>query len=183
MKRKLLTIAAVVAVMTLINFKANSQVVTSGPTGTVVLDITLTDAFAIVFTGDQSVHFTYPNASDYGASKSVPKNAHFKVISTKPYNVSVGASAFTSSTASSVPALDIVEVSVASALPVLASPGFTSATQVPLSIAGAPLIAAATPSIGTTFNILYTIPNATTLLNKITGTVFSTNVLYTVTTP
>jgi len=179
MKRNLLITAAVLVVMTLINFKAGAQT----HTGNVALDITLTDAFEIVFTGDQGVHFTYPNAVDYSASKSVSKPAHFKVISTKPYSVTVGATAFTSSNASTPPALSIVEVSVAAALPVLASPGFTVATQVPLSTGGAPLIAAASPSTGTVFDILYTIPNASTLLNKPNNTVFTTSVLYTVTTP
>lgn len=167
------------ASLTFVNSKANAQV----HSGNVALDITLTDAFAIVFTGDQSVHFTYATSSDYAGSKTVPKANHFQVISTKAYSVSVGATAFTSSNASTAPAIGIVNVSVASAAPVLASPGFTVGTQVPLTTGGSSLIAAASPTIGTNFSINYTIPDATTLLNKISGTVFTTSVLYTVTTP
>lgn len=179
MKRNFLIMAFIITSLTFINSKANAQV----HTGNVSLDITLTDAFAIVFTGDQNVHFVYSTSDDFAGPKTIEKPSHFKVISTKPYSVSVGATAFTSSNASAAPSVGMVNVSVASASPVLTSTGFTAGNQVQLSTAGSSLIASASPTIGTNFSINYTIPDATPIINKISGTVFTTGILYTVTTP
>lgn len=137
----------------------------------------LADAFSIVLGPTPEVTFTYATAADYASSKTIAKANHFTVISNKPYSVAVKANSTFNTISSTTPALSAVQIAVD---PSTASGAtYNNAT---LSTANQVIAAAATPTIGTAYNINYSIPSAAPLLTLSTGT-YTTNVVYTVTQP
>lgn len=176
MKKILLIIAAVLAVVTLFNLKANAQTVT----GNAPLSIVLSDAFSITLGASPNVDFNYTQASDYAAVKTVPKANHFTVISNKAYSVAVKATAeFNTIVGNATPvSLGVVQVSIDPSTP---TTGATYGTP-SLTTTNQALVTTANPTIGTAFNVIYTIPTAAPLIGKMAGT-YATNVVYTVTQP
>lgn len=174
MKRNLFIFAAFLASFVLLNQKASAQDVR---TAVVPVTITLTDAFSITLGATPAVLFEYKLASDYAAAKTVRKDNHFTVTSTKAYNVAVTASTF-----SPALGLDIVKVGIDPATVAPAGTTYASgATSVPLS--GGTLITAGAATTATTFNVIYSIPDASTLIGKATNSPYTTNVTYTITQP
>ena len=177
MKKILFIIAALLAIVTLFNLKASAQTVT----GDAPLSIVLSDAFSITLGASPDVVFTYSQASDYAAiNKTVPKANHFTVISNKAYSVAVKATAeFNTIVGNATPvSLGVVQVSIDPSTP---ATGATYSTPA-LTTTNQALVAAASPTIGTAFNVVYTIPTAAPLIGKMAGT-YLTNVVYTVTQP
>jgi len=176
MKKTLLIIAALLAAFTLFNMKANAQTVT----GNVPLSIVLSDAFSITLGPNPGVVFTYASAADYVASQTVTKASHFSVISNKPYSINVKATAeFNTFAANTTPvSLGIVQISVD---PSTAATGATY-SNANLTTTSQIIAAAAAPTIGTAYNIDYTIANGAGLINKAAGT-YATNIVYTITQP
>lgn len=171
MKRNLFLFAALLAACTLFNLEANAQ---DNRTISVPVTITLTDAFSITLNNAPgAVAFAYGNAASYAASQSVTKTNHFTIISNKAYNVGVTASAFTPALG-----LDIVQVNID---PATTPPAGTTYSTVPLT--GGTLITAGPATTGTSYNVIYSIPNAATLVGKQTTTPYTTNVTYTITQP
>lgn len=173
MKNKLLSIAALIAVFSLFNLKANAQSVS----GNINLSLILSDAFSIVLGPTPDVTFTYATAADYAAAKSVTKASQFTVISNKPYSVAVKANAVFNTISTTTPPLNAVHVNV--------DPSTTTGatyTNVALSLTNQTIAAAATPTIGTAYTIDYTIPTAALLLAMTAGT-YTTTMVYTVTQP
>ncbi len=176
MKKILLIIAALLAIITLFNLKASAQTVT----GNVPLSIVLSDAFSITLGPTPDVVFTYSTAADYAGSKTVAKTNHFTVVSNKPYSVTVKATAeFNTIVGNATPvSLSVVQVSIDPSTP---TTGATYATPA-LTTASQSIITTASPTVGTAFNVNYTIPTAATLIGKADGT-YATNVVYTITQP
>jgi hypothetical protein len=173
MKKKSLTITALLAALTFFNIKANAQAV-SGP---IAVNIILSDAFSIVLGPTPDVTFTYGDAPAYAASKTVAKTNHFTIISNKPYSVAVKANSVFNTISTTTPPLSAVQISVdASTIT-----GATYTTAI-LSTTNQTIAAAASPTIGTAYNINYAIPTAAPLLAMSAGT-YTTNVVYTVTQP
>lgn len=170
MKRNLFIFAAFLATLSLSGLKASAQDVR---TANVPLTITLSDAFSITLGPTPAVAFNYGTAASYAAVQSVPKNSHFTVISNKPYSVAVSASAFTPTLG-----LDIVKVAID---PATVAP--TGTTYNTVALTGGTLIAAGPATVGTAYNVIYSIPDASTLIGKQTATPYATNVTYTITQP
>jgi len=181
MKKNLLLVTAVLAVLTLINFKANAQDVATTPN--VPVRIALSDVFAINLLNSSEVLFTYDDAADYNSSKTVNVADQFSITSTKAYSISVRAEAQWTD----VPAntedikLSILRVSVTgTTLPTAAA---TFAAAAPLSdTEQTPLVLATdgVPALGTLYSTRYTIPSGLSLLNKAAGD-YTTNLTYTIT--
>jgi len=176
MKKILLIIAALLAIITLFNLKANAQTVT----GNVPLSIVVSDAFSITLGATPSVVFTYSTAADYAGSKTVAKVGHFTVVSNQSYSVTVKATAeFNVIAGNATPvSLSLVQISIDPSTP---TTGATYATPA-LTTSSQALITSASPTIGTAYNVDYTIPTAAGLIGKADGT-YATNVIYTITQP
>lgn len=173
MKKNLLTIVALLASLTFFNTKANAQAVS----GTVAVNLILSDAFSIVLGPTPDVTFTYATAADYAASKTVAKTNHFTVISNKPYSVAVKANSVFNTISTTTPPLSAVHIGVDAST--ITGATYTTAT---LSTTNQTIASAASPTIGTAYNINYSIPTAAPLLAMSAGT-YTTNVVYTVTQP
>jgi hypothetical protein len=181
MKRNLLTIAAVLAVLTLINFKASAQQ-TPQSTTPLPLRIILSDVISITLLNSDAVVFTYDEASDYATFQNVPVTEQFEVVSTKAYSVYVKAeSEFTVNASNAVPIpLTVVKVKVTS--PTTGATIPTNPTSLGVVATDQLIASAAIPTISTKYSLNYSIPDATPLLNKVPGT-YSTTLIYTVTQP
>lgn len=152
--------------------QAKAQVTaTSQP---VTVNINLTDAISITLGATPTVNFTYTTAADYTASKTVEKAGHFTVVSNKPYNLTVAATA--AFTPAGGPALDIVTVNVPSA----SANGGTPEANVPLSTTPAALVSGSTATTGASYTVDYTITDPSSLLN-LGASAYSTTVTYTAT--
>lgn len=173
MKKNLLVIAVLLAVLTIFNQKANAQAVS----GNINLNLILSDAYSIVLGPTPDVTFTYATAADYASVKSVTKASQFTVISNKPYSVAVKANAVFNTISTTTPPLSAVHVNVDPST-------ITGATytNVALSLTNQTIASAATPTIGTAYTIDYTIPTAAPLLAMTAGT-YTTTMVYTVTQP
>jgi len=173
MKKKLLITAALLAIFTLFNLKANAQAVSSN----INLTLILSDAYSIVLGPTPDVTFTYATAADYAAAKTQTKTGQFTVISNKPYSVAVKANAAFNTISTTTPPLSAVHVNV--------DPSTVTGaayTNVALSIANQTIASAASATIGTAYNIVYSIPTAAPLLAMSAGT-YTTTMVYTVTQP
>jgi len=173
MKKKLLNIAALIALFTSFNLKANAQAVSSN----INLTLILSDAYSIVLGPTPDVTFTYATAADYAAAKTQTKTGQFTVISNKPYSVAVKANAAFNTISTTTPPLSAVHVNV--------DPSTVTGaayTNVALSLANQTIASAASPTIGTAYNIVYSIPTAAPLLAMSAGT-YTTTMVYTVTQP
>lgn len=183
MKKKLLLVTAVFAVLTLINFKTNAQTVKT--TGLIPVKITLGDIFAIDLLNNQEILFQYATVADYNNPQQVLVPDQFAIMSTKTYSVSVKAEAkFSTKVGNALPVpLSILQVSVSgttlpTAAATFAAPTALSDTEnTPLVIA-----TAGKPALGTLYSIRYNIPSALPLLDKVAGD-YTTNITYTVTNP
>lgn len=173
MKKNLLIIVALLASLTFVNTKANAQAVS----GTVAVNLILSDAFSIVLGPTPDVTFTYATAADYAASKTVAKTNHFTVISNKPYSVAVKANTVFNTISTTTPPLSAVHIAVDAST--ITGATYTTAT---LSTTNQTIASAASPTIGTAYNINYSIPTAAPLLAMSAGT-YTTNIVYTVTQP
>lgn len=173
MTKKLLTIGALLATMAFFNTKANAQAVS----GTVAVTINLSDAFSIVLGPTPDVTFDYVTAADYASSKTVAKTNHFTVISNKPYSVAVKANTVFNTISTTTPPLSAVKISVDPST--ITGANYVTAT---LSTTNQSIASAASPTIGTAYNINYAIPTAAPLLAMSAGA-YTTNVVYTVTQP
>ncbi|MDR6733690.1 MULTISPECIES: hypothetical protein [unclassified Sphingobacterium] len=152
--------------------QAKAQVTaTSQP---VTVNINLTDAISITLGATPTVNFTYTTAADYTASKTIEKAGHFTVVSNKPYNLTVAATA--AFTPAGGPALDIVTVNVPSA----SANGGTPEANVPLSTTPAALVNGSTATTGASYTVDYTIADPASLLN-LGASAYSTTVTYTAT--
>ncbi|MGE8428830.1 MAG: hypothetical protein ACN6O7_13175 [Sphingobacterium sp.] len=152
--------------------QAKAQVTaTSQP---VTVNINLTDAISITLGASPTVNFAYTSAADYTASKTVEKVGHFTVVSNKPYNLTVAATA--AFTPAGGPALNIVTVTV----PAASANGGTPVANVPLSTTAASLVTNSTASTGASYTVDYTIANPASLLN-LGASAYSTTVTYTAT--
>ncbi|WP_158798451.1 hypothetical protein [Pedobacter sp. L105] len=173
MKKKLLSIAALIAIFTISNFKANAQAVSSN----INLTLILADAYSIVLGPTPDVSFTYSTAADYASAKTQTKTGQFTVISNKPYSVAVKANAAFNTISTTTPPLSAVHVNV--------DPSTVTGaayTNVALSLANQTIASAASPTISTAYNIVYSIPTAAPLLAMSAGT-YTTTMVYTVTQP
>lgn len=120
--------------------------------------------------------FNYPTAASYTVPQTVPKLGHFTVISNQAYDVTVAGTAPFSNANSATPIpLNVVTVSVD---PGTANGG--AVTPVILSAAAQPVVSGATPTGGATYNVSYSIPDATPLLGR-SPLIYSTTVVYTAT--
>jgi len=180
MKRNLLIVVAVLAILTLANVKANAQV-TTGP---VPVKIILTDVLAITLNNNNEVLFNYAGVVDYQTPKTVSVANQLSVISTKAYSVKVTANAlFTVITGNATPVpLSVVHVAATATNPaslatLAGSVALSDAINTPVTIASAGV-----PSLKTDFSIAYSIPDVTPLIGKMPGT-YSTNLIYSVTQP
>lgn len=173
MTKKLFTIGALLAAITFFNIKANAQTVS----GTVAVNLVLSDAFSIVLGADPDVTFTYANAADYAEAKNVSKADHFTVISNKPYSVAVKANSAFNTITTTTPPLSAVKISVDAST--ITGADYTTRS---LSETNQVIAAGADPTIGTAYTINYDIPTAAPLLAMSAGT-YTTNVVYTVTQP
>lgn len=146
---------------------------------TVAIDLTA-PVISITLGADPDVLFTYATAEDYTTPQVVAKPGHFTVVSNQDYEVSVVAQGeFTVNAANDEPIpLEVVQVTVDPS-----TTGAGTATMVPLSTTAseATVLATEAPAtVGTLYNINYTIPDATPLLDKVPQ-VYSTTVIYTAT--
>lgn len=175
MKKLLLLSAAILAVLTLFNVKANAQTPLSA-TATVPLKIVLSDAIAITMKAADDVEFDYTTAADYQGSKTVGKTGHFTVVSNRAYKVAVKALAFTPATSgnSTVVPLNIIQVSVGT------SPTAGTFNTATLGTADQALVTTSPATIAASYNINYTIPTAAALVG-ITKDTYATVVTYTAT--
>ncbi|PTT03539.1 hypothetical protein DBR11_01980 [Pedobacter sp. HMWF019] len=173
MTKKIFMIGALLAALTFANTKANAQAVS----GTVAVNLILSDAYSIVLGPTPDVTFTYATAADYSSSKNVLKSSHFTVVSNKPYSVAVKANSAFNTISTTTPPLSAVQISVDPST--ITGATYTTAT---LTQANQTIAAAASPTIGTAYNINYAIPTAAPLLAMSAGT-YTTNVVYTVTQP
>jgi hypothetical protein len=180
MKRNLLIVVAVLAVLTLVNVKAKAQI-TTGP---VPVKIILTDVLAITLNSNAEVLFNYAGVIDYQTPKTVSVANQLSVISTKAYSVKVTANALFNVIAGNdtpVP-LSVVNVAATATSPANLA---TLAGAVPLSDAintPVTIASAGIPSLKTDFSIAYSIPNVAPLIGKMAGT-YTTNLVYSVTQP
>lgn len=173
MTKKILTISALLTALTFFNIKANAQAVS----GTVAVNLILSDAFSITLGPTPDVTFTYATAADYAGSKTVPKASHFTVVSNKPYSVAVKANTVFNTISTTTPPLSAVQIAVDAST--ITGATYTTAA---LSTTNQTIASAATPTIGTAYNINYSVPTAAPLLAMSAGT-YTTNVVYTVTQP
>lgn len=173
MKRNLFIFTAVLATFTLLNQKAKAQDLKSV---TVPVTITLSDAFSITLGTAAGADFVYNNAASYTAAQSRTQPNQFSVISNKAYSVAVSATAFTPTTTIG---LGIIQVAIDGAT----APSGTTYNQVPLATTAGTLIATGPATVGTSYNVKYSIPDASSLIGKPTTTPYSTNVTYTITQP
>lgn len=154
--------------------QAKAQVKPAATSQPVTVNINLTDAISITLGATPTVNFTYTTAADYTASKTVEKADHFTVVSNKPYNLTVAATA--AFTPAGGPALNIVTVTV----PAASANGGTPVANVPLSTTAASLVTGSTASTGASYTVDYTIANPASLLN-LGASAYSTTVTYTAT--
>lgn len=181
MKRNLLIITAILALLTLINVKSHAQGVT---TGAVPVKITIGDVLGIYLNSNAEVDFSYTTLADYQTPKSVPVSGQLSVISTKAYSVKVTAtSLFTTFAGNATPLpLSVVRVAATGTTPASYA---TLAGAVPLDNAANTVVTIASaglPSLSTSFNISYSIPDVTQLIGKVAGN-YLTNLVYSVTQP
>lgn len=175
MKKKSSLLAILVFALVFSIESANAQ---SDQTAPVTVNIDLTAAvLSIELGGTPTVNFVYGSPADYTVSQTQPKPGHFTVISNQAYDITVEAQAqFTVDAGNATPVpLDVVEVSVDPAT----ANGGSLATQ-PLSPGPLAIVSGASPTAGATYNVNYTIPDATPLLGKV-PLVYSTTVIYTAT--
>jgi hypothetical protein len=181
MKRNLLIVVAVLAILTLVNVKANAQSVTTGP---VPVKIILGDVLAITLNSNAEVLFNYAGVGDYQTPKTVPVTNQISVISTKAYSVKVTANAlFTTFAGNDTPLpLSAVHVQATATSPANFA---TLAGSVALSdVANTPVVLASAgkPSLKTDYSLSYSIPDITPVIGKVAGT-YVTNLVYSVTQP
>lgn len=177
MKKNLIfTLFALAAIC--LGHQAKAQVSASTNPVTVNIDLQAS-VISIALDASPTVNFVYATAAEYAAPKSVTKASHLTVISNKPYDISVQANGlFTSSNTSNttdLPALGVVNVSVD---PTTANGGTLS--TVTLSQTDQPLVEEADPTTTAVYNVVYTIPTATTLV-ALPKEVYTTTVTYTAT--
>lgn len=158
--------------------QANAQEDQAAPV-TVSIDLSA-EVISIELGAAPDVEFVYATPEDYNTAQVVAKPAHFTVVSNQSYEVSVLAQGeFTVNATNDEPIpLDAVQVSVDGT-----TTGAGTTAVVPLTTttgASSILTTAAPASLGTVFNINYTIPDATPLLDKVPQE-YSTTVVYTAT--
>ena len=175
MKRNLLITAALLAMLTLINFKANAQKTTD--LTPVVATIKILDTYAIVMT-DLAVEFDYESQAAF-INKSLTKAGHITVFSNRKYKIDVKAldDFKIGSATTNVITSDVLQVSVAT--PATAPNGSTYA-QPFLTHANQNLINLAPAALAASYDIKYAIPDVTKILGTPTGT-YTTNIIYTLT--
>lgn len=138
------------------------------------LNVNLTaDVLSIQLGASPDVQFAYANTSDYTTAKTVSKVGHVTVVSSRPYNLSAQAvSNFTSSGTGTL-ALNVVNINVD---PTTLNGGTPVGGT--LSTTGTSLVTAATPTVGSSFNMNYSIPSAAGFVGQSVQN-FTTTVTYT----
>ncbi|MEJ2884482.1 hypothetical protein [Pedobacter sp. GR22-6] len=174
MKKKLSLLAFSMLPIFLLAGRANAQ---SASTDPVTVNINLSaEVISIVLGGSPDVTFNYPTAASYTVPQTVPKLGHFTVISNQNYDVTVSGTAPFSNANSATPIpLNVVTVAVD---PATANGG--AVAPVILSGTAQPVVSGATPTGGATYNVNYSIPDATPLLGR-SPLIYSTTVVYTAT--
>jgi len=156
--------------------EAQSTVTTSGFPLTINLSA---DVMSISLSSTPDVAFTYATAEDYVTEQTVTKPGHVTVVSNEPYNLSIAAQGtFDVTSTDETPlslTLDVVQVNVD---PATANGGTTP--TVSLSTTGADIVTSSAATLGNAFDVIYTIPDATPLLNR-AGNTYSTTLVYTAT--
>jgi hypothetical protein len=182
MKRNLLTVLAFLAILSMVNTKANAQIGTV--TGPVPVKIILGDIVGITLNSNAEMLFSYTTVEDYQAIKSETVANQISVMSTKPYSVKVTANAlFTVIAGNSTPLpLSVVQVQATATSPanratLAAAQSLNDAINTPVTLASAGV-----PALKTDFTLKYSIPDVTPLINKVAGT-YTTNLIYSVTQP
>ncbi len=177
---KKLSFLAAIATLTLFVGIQSAKAQLSDVTASLNLSITLNDVIAIDLSASPDVSFTYTTAADYAGSKTVSKTAHFTVISTQSYDITVTAGgAFSVNAGNSTPVpLNVVNIAV-NRTGMLSGVGGTDAPAA-LSTSPQALVSAASPSIGAIYNVNYTIPSAANLVGKVADT-YTTTLVYTAT--
>ncbi|MGK6350311.1 hypothetical protein [Parapedobacter sp. DT-150] len=176
MKRHLLT--AVFLGCTMVVGLANAQESQTAPV-TVSIDLSA-EVISIELGAAPDVEFVYATPEDYNTAQVIAKPAHFTVVSNQSYEVSVLAQGeFTVNATNEEPIpLDAVQVSVDGST---TGAGTTAVVPLTTTAGETTVLATAAPaSLGTIFNINYTIPDATPLLDKVPQE-YSTTVVYTAT--
>lgn len=143
---------------------------------TVTIDLT-SPVLSIDLGADPNVDFVYATPEDYTTPQVEPKISHFTVVSNQAYDITVAAQEeFTVIPENDSPIpLSVVQVSVDPS-----TIGGGTPSVVPLSQTAGTLVSDGPATLGTTYNINYTIPDATSLLNK-QPEQYSTTVIYTAT--
>lgn len=143
---------------------------------TVTIDLTA-PVLSIDLGASPNVSFVYATPEDYTTPQVEPKVGHFTVVSNQVYDVTVAAQeAFTVVPENDSPIpLSVVQVSVDPS-----TTGGGTPAVVPLSQTAGTLVTDGPATLGTTYNVNYTIPDATSLINK-QPEAYSTTVIYTAT--
>lgn len=174
MKKNLTTgVLALFMVAFILVSKAQAQ---PGQTDPVTVNIDLTaEVISIDLGADPTVDFVYAEAADYATEQVVNKPSHLTVVSNEPYNISVAAQdEFTSSSA------DLVDLGIVSVSVDAATANGGTLNTVPLSQTDGLLVENADATTASTFNVDYTISDATPLLN-VAREMYTTTVIYTAT--
>jgi hypothetical protein len=174
MKRNLLLTTAVIAVMTLVNFKASAQ---NTPTGATTAAINITDSYAILVK-DANVQIDYTTQAHFVDNRTKLMPGHITVFSNRKYKVDVkagGAFIDPAVEASTMPS-NIMSVAVTSP----AATGDVTYTTQALTGTNAPIIELAPPTELETYDITYSIPLLSSILGIPTG-LYKTSVTYTLT--
>jgi hypothetical protein len=161
------------------NVQAQSAVEDESAEVSVSIELTA-DVISIDIPNVEDVEFVYSTPADYTTVKKVTLTDHFKVTSNRPYDVSVVAkSVFSKPNQNSVAVpLNVVNVKVAETTTVTATLKTVALDTSPS--AATVLVEGAPAAINQSFDIEYSIPDATTLLNKDIGT-YTTTITYTAT--
>lgn len=143
---------------------------------TVTIDLTA-PVLSIDLGADPNVEFVYATPEDYTTPQVEPKLGHFTVVSNQVYDVTVAAQEeFTVVPENDSPIpLGVVQVSVDPS-----TTGGGTGAVVPLAQTAGTLVTDGPATLGATYNINYTIPDATSLINK-QPEEYSTTVIYTAT--
>ncbi|GGH03970.1 hypothetical protein GCM10007415_45190 [Parapedobacter pyrenivorans] len=170
-----------VGISALIATSAVNHVFAQVSTAPVTVSIDLTaPVISITLGADPNVTFVYDSPEDYTTPQVVNKPGHFTVVSNQDYEISVVAQGeFTVNAANDDPIpLEVVQVAVD---PSTTGAGTTEIVPLTTAASDATILATDAPATtATLYNINYTIPDATPLLDKFPQ-VYSTTVVYTAT--
>lgn len=169
--RNLFTIGCVAFLMSITGYVAQAQ-----QTDPVTVNIDLTaEVISIDLGADPTVNFVYTEAADYAEEQVVTKPGHLIVVSNEPYNIAVSAQGPFTSTSNDPVDLGVVTVAVDEG-----TPNGGELTPVVLSATDAVLVAEADATTTATYDVHYSIPDASTLLD-VAREIYTTTVVYTAT--